>query len=222
MISNGNKNIEASVEKKHTNTLTTGRMLIELRKNIVSLGIMLAVVFGIKETVIGTYRIPSESMVPTLLVGDLLFTWNLAYGIRLPYAFDSLVQWNSPVRNDVVVFRRDDDVYTPEDETQINIVKRVIGLPGDKVEVRQRSVFINGRQLREKRPIWQQGGWGANFGPVTVPEGHVLVLGDNRDFSKDSRYWTSGPFLPIKNIRGKAFLIYYSFNKLSRMGTFIK
>jgi len=195
--------------------------LTEARKNIVSLGVMLAIVFGIKEMIVGSYRIPSESMVPTLMVGDLLFTWNLSYGVRLPFEFDSFLQWGVPSRNDVVVFRRDDDPKTKEDETAINIVKRVIGLPGETIEVRGTRVFINGEKLEETRPIWQQGGW-ADFGPVKVPEGHVVVLGDNRDFSKDSRFWGNGPFLPIKNIRGRAFFIYFSFNKISRIGTVIR
>jgi signal peptidase I len=198
-----------------------GGFMLEARKNIVSLGVMLAIVFGIKEMVVGSYRIPSESMVPTLMVGDLLFTWNLSYGVRLPFEFDSFLQWGIPSRNDVVVFRRDDDPRTTEDETAINIVKRVIGLPGETIEVRGTTVLINGNKLDETRPIWGQGGW-ADFGPVTVPEGHVVVLGDNRDFSKDSRFWGNGPFLPIKNIRGRAFFIYFSFNKFSRMGTVIR
>jgi signal peptidase I len=199
----------------------SGGFLVEVRKNIVSLGVMLALVFGIKEMIVGSYRIPSESMVPTLMVGDLLFTWNLSYGVRLPFEFDSFWQWDIPSRNDVVVFRRNDDPSTTEDETAINIVKRVIGLPGDTIEVRGTTVFINGSKLEETRPIWKQGGW-ADFGPVTVPEGHVVVLGDNRDFSKDSRFWGNGPFLPIKNIRGRAFFIYFSFNKFSRIGTVIR
>jgi signal peptidase I len=211
----------ASENGPTTDVKTHGGFMIEARKNVVSLGIMLAIVFGIKEMVVGSYRIPSESMVPTLMVGDLLFTWNLSYGVRLPFEFDSFLQWGIPSRNDVVVFRRDDDPRTTEDETAINIVKRVIGLPGETIEVRGTTVYINGNRLDETQPIWQQGGW-ADFGPVKVPEGHVVVLGDNRDFSKDSRFWGNGPFLPIKNIRGRAFFIYFSFNKFSRIGTVIR
>lgn len=197
------------------------KMLYEARKNIVSFGIMLAMVFGIKETVLGSYRIPSESMVPTLMVGDLLFTWNLPYGLRLPFVFDTVWQWGEPQRGDIVVFRRDDDPYTMEDETKINLVKRVVGLPGETIEVRGTVVRINGKELEDKTAIWNLGGR-TDFGPQVIPAGHLVVLGDNRDFSKDSRLWLDGPFLPIDNIRGKAFLVYFSINRLSRVGTILK
>jgi signal peptidase I len=196
--------------------------LIEVRRNVVSLTVMLALVFGIKETVLGSYRIPSESMVSTLMVGDLLFTWNLSYGLRLPFGFETTINWSEPDRGDVVVFRRDNDPLTPENETDINLVKRVIGLPGDTMEVNSTQVLINGKALDESAyAIWQQGGQ-VDFGPVKVPAGHVVMLGDNRDYSKDSRLWASGPFLPIKNIRGRAFFIYFSFNNFSRIGNIIR
>ena len=210
-----------STQKEGREIAKGAGFITEIRKNIVSLGLMLAVVFGIKEMIVGSYRIPSESMVPTLMVGDLLFTWNLSYGVRLPFAFDAFLQWDEPDRNDVVVFRRDDDPNSSENETAINIVKRVIGLPGETIEVRGTTVSINGEKLKDVAAIWGQGGW-ADFGPVTVPEGHVVVLGDNRDFSKDSRFWLNGPFLPIKNIRGRAFFIYFSFNNFTRIGTIIR
>jgi signal peptidase I len=121
------------------------------------------------------------------------------------------------------VFTRPDDPNTPdEDDSKINIIKRVVGLPGDSVEVRRAKVYINGKALEEPYARWAEGGkFEGSFGPKRVPEGHVLLLGDNRDNSKDSRFWTD-PFLDQRRIKGKAVLIFWSFDSFSRIFTRIR
>jgi signal peptidase I len=194
-----------------------------LIKNIIHLGILIAIVLCIKGSVLGSYRIPSESMVPTLQIGDFIFVWNLSYGVKYPWAHKSTYQWSNPERGDIVVFRRNDDPSTEVDESADNIVKRVIGLPGESFEVRQTTVFINGQPLtQEPYAIWKDGGrLDGNFGPVTIPARHVIVLGDNRDQSKDSRFWND-PFLPFENIKGKAFFVYFQLTRFSRIGTILR
>ncbi len=186
--------------------------------------VLLLIILVIKSSVVGSYRIPSESMIPTLQIGDFIFVWNLSYGLRLPLLKKTVVSWSSPDRGDIIVFKREDDPATTSDESRDNIVKRVVGLPGDKIEVKRTEVFIND-QLIDTEPyaIWSESGRSMNhFGPVTVPKDHVLVLGDNRDRSHDSRFWSGGPFLPIANIKGQAIMVYFSVPNLSRFGTILR
>ena len=178
---------------------------------------------GIRVFIIEPFKIPSGSMIPTLQIGDYILVLKYSYGIRLPFMADSPYQWSTPKRGDVVVFTRPDDPQTPnEDDSQITIIKRVIGLPGDTVEVRNTQVFINSEPLSEPYARWGEGGSvEGNFGPQKVPEGHVLLLGDNRDHSKDSRFWTDH-FLDIKRIKGRAVIIFWSWDSFSRIGTLIR
>jgi signal peptidase I len=122
-----------------------------------------------------------------------------------------------------VVFTRKDDPNTlAEDESKVNIIKRVIGLPGDTVEVRGRTVLINNEPYNEPYEVrWEEGGRD-HFGPVTVPADKVLLLGDNRDKSKDSRYWGDGPFLDSDLIKGKAQVIYWSWYSWDRIGKLVR
>ena len=177
----------------------------------------------IRSQVVEPFKIPSGSMIPTLEVGDYIIVFKFWYGLRIPFMKEPVVEWRTPSRGDVVVFTRPDDPATPhEDDSAIHIIKRVIGLPGDTVEVRGAQVFINGNKLDESYARWSAGGsLDGYFGPQQVPEGHVLLLGDNRDQSKDSRYWTN-PFLDIKRIKGKAVIVFFSTYSLSRIGTLIR
>jgi signal peptidase I len=156
------------------------------------------------------------------------------YGLRLPFVTDTVVEWGEPNRGDVVVFTRPDDPRTPhEDDSAIHIIKRVVGLPGDTVEVRPGDilergdkpsgvVLINGNPIEEPYAQWVEGGNPeGQFGPTVIPPGHVLLLGDNRDQSKDSRFW-SNPFLDIKRIKGKAVIIFWSWDSPKRIGTIIR
>jgi signal peptidase I len=188
-----------------------------------SIAIFLAIAFMLRASVVEAFKIPSSSMEPTLEIGDHILVNKLSYGVRLPFVEKMIWQYRQPRRSDVVVFTLPDNPATPEiDESETNIIKRVIGLPGDTVKVRGMSVYINGKiyQDDDKHARWLQGGK-KDFDTVTVPEGHVLVLGDNRDYSKDSRYWPS-PFLEISRIKGRAFIIYWNSSlELSRMFTIV-
>jgi signal peptidase I len=188
-----------------------------------TLVVILGLAFFIRVTVVEPFKIPSGSMIPTLQVGDFILVVKFWYGLRVPFVTDSVTMWNKPARGDVVVFTRPDDPNTPdEDDSEIHIIKRVIGLGGDTVEVRGARVFINGQVLSEPYARWAEGGkFEGNFGPRTIPAGHVLLLGDNRDNSKDSRFW-SDPFLDVKRIKGKAVVVFWSWDSLSRVFTRIR
>lgn len=185
--------------------------------------VILGLAFSIRVTIVEPFKIPSGSMIPTLQIGDFILVLKFWYGLRMPFVTDSVTTWNTPKRGDVVVFTRPDDPNTPdEDDSEIHIIKRVVGLGGDTVEVRGARVFINGSALDEPYARWSEGGkFEGNFGPRRVPEGHVLLLGDNRDNSKDSRFWTD-PFLDEKRIKGKAVVVFWSWDSFSRIFTRIR
>jgi len=217
-------------------------MLQEFVQFLRTLAIIFAIAFSIRVAVVEPFKIPSGSMIPTLQVGDFIVVLKFWYGLRVPLITDyipnlraskwgnifraepnSLAQWSFPKRGDVVVFTRPDDPDTPnEDDSEIHIIKRVIGLPGESIQVRDARVFIDGHAIEEPYARWSEGGkFEGNFGPQVVPEGHVLLLGDNRDNSKDSRFWTN-PFLDVRRIKGKAVLVFWSWDSLSRMFTRIR
>ncbi len=195
----------------------------ELKASLKSLVSLVIIVLLLRGTIIEPFRIPSGSMIPTLRPGDHILVWKLSYALRLPFLTYSLFDFRSPHRGDVVVFTRPDDPATTlDDESSINLIKRIIGLPGDTLEVRNMRVYINNHPLDEEYARWVDGGpREGEFGPVKIPEGHVLVLGDNRDQSKDSRFWPS-PFLDISRIKGRAFIIYWSWESPGRIGTWLR
>lgn len=180
-----------------------------------SLLVCLLVVFLLRASVVEAFKIPSSSMVPTLDIGDQILVNKLSYGIRLPLLAETIVDFRQPQRGDVVVFT------LPEDSST-NIIKRVMGLPGDKIQVMGTRVYIND-VLYEKDSNYAQwvGGGKMDFGPTVIPEGRILLMGDNRDQSQDSRYWPivgknigldgkPSPFLDMKRIKGRAFVIYWN------------
>lgn len=186
-----------------------------------SIAVFLAIAFMLRASVVEAFKIPSSSMEPTLRIGDHILVNKLSYGFRLPLVKETLTLFREPRRGDVVVFTLPDDPSTPEiDESDTNIIKRVIGLPREAVEVRGMSVYINGQLFPDESAKWLESGR-KNFGPIMVPEGKVLLLGDNRDYSKDSRYWKD-PFLDIHRIKGKAFIIYWSWFAFTRMFDIIR
>jgi len=167
----------------------------------------------IKASIVQAYRIPSGSMIPTLLIGDHLFANRFIYGIRIPL-FGKKFFAGKPQRGDVVIFP------SPE-EPDKDLIKRVIAVEGDLVEERKKEIFVNGKALSE--PYVQHtdrflSDRRDNFGPRLVPKGKVFTMGDNRDESYDSRYWG---YVDMKDIKGKAFVIYWSWDrerKLPRFG----
>jgi signal peptidase I len=159
--------------------------------------------------VIQAFRIPSESMVKTLLVGDFLFVNKFEYGPKIPFTHTRLPGLHPPHRGDVIVFQ------FPQDPSK-DFIKRCIATGGQTIEVRNKAVYVNGQALREpyaihSDPTLRPAGFDPrdNFGPFTVPPGQMFMMGDNRDNSNDSRYW--GP-LPMDLVKGRAMFLYWSWD----------
>ena len=181
------------------------------------------------------FQIPSGSMLPTLKIGDFILVNKFDYGLRLPVLGQTIVEFGEPRRGDVMVFKY------PED-TRINFIKRVVGIPGATVEYRNKVVYVNGKaqtltvlapdgsvlmpalteeaseQLgdREHR-IWRRMTQGRNFGPIQIPEGQYFVMGDNRDNSNDSRVWG---FVDDSLIVGRAFAVWMHWESLLSIPSF--
>lgn len=173
----------------------------------------------IKAFILGSYWVPSSSMEDTVFKNDWLLATKFNYGSTIPFTTDKI--WGKdivPKRGDVVIF-------SFPLKKSIDFVKRVVALPGEKIEIKDKRVFINGKELvlgHEKytEPVIDSGESAIrdNMPEFTVPAGMVFVMGDNRDNSFDSRFW--GP-LSIQNIKGKALILYFSWDKdniLKRLG----
>ena len=192
------------------------------------------IVLLLRSFLVEPFRIPSNSMMPTLLTGDFILVNKFSYGLRLPVLNNKFVEIGMPQRGDVVVFKFPEDGRT-------DYITRVIGVPGDEIWYQNRVVYING-EPQERLPIGTYTGVGSGlvmtgaqesvedlagvehhtlvrpgvpdlppgcrelaYGPVKVPDGHYFVMGDNRDNSNDSRCWG---FVPEENLVGKAFAIW--------------
>jgi signal peptidase I len=169
--------------------------------------------------VIQSYHIPSESMEDTLLKGDFLFATKFIYGAKVPFLDARLPAVRDPRPGDVVIFKFPGDRKT-------DYIKRCIALEGQMVEIKGTKVFVDGKPLDEKYTKYIHKDISRRaYGPTEVPEGHIFVMGDNRDNSYDSRFW--GP-LDKKLLRGKALFIYFSIDydkhwlRFSRIGDLIR
>jgi signal peptidase I len=191
---------------------------------------ILAIVFVLRSFLIEPFKIPSESMVPTLEVGDFIAVNKYAYGVRLPVFRVKILDIGQPQRGDVVVF------FPPHEDRYF--IKRLVGLPGDRIQVKDNVLYVNDQMIPQepvgKDPVSRYGtacwvdyqivneriddkthlvrkcptaGRSWNDQVWTVPEGHYFMMGDNRDNSLDSRSWDD-PFVPDRNIVGKAFAIW--------------
>jgi signal peptidase I len=169
--------------------------------------IALLLALFIRSFVVQAFKIPSGSMIPTLLVGDHILVNKFVYGIKNPWSGSVWIALGEPDRHDVIVFRY------PENPSQ-DFIKRVVGLPGDTVRIVDKQVYVNGESLAEPFAVTLDQevlpSVRDNFGPMTVPPDSVFVLGDNRDNSHDSRFWGS---VPLRDIKGRAFLFYWSWNQ---------
>ncbi len=219
---------------------------------------VILIVFLLRSFLVEPFKIPSGSMLPTLLVGDFILVNKFTYGIRIPVINRKVFDINQPARGDVMVFRFPDN-------PSLDYIKRVVGVAGDKVSYRNKRLTINGVEARlmpDGEYQYFEGGlnyvsmerfretldtrehailMSPGVPPVrlsgvrpfpfrgncvynesgfdcTVPPGHFFMLGDNRDSSEDSRYWG---FVPDENIVGRAFLIWFNFDQLKRIGTSI-
>ena len=172
--------------------------------------IALVLALFIRTFVVQAFKIPSGSMKNTLLIGDHILVNKFIYGVRSPFTRKLWIPVKEPERGDVAVF-----IY-PVDRKK-DFIKRVIGIQGDTIQIINKNVYVNGKlfpdppgmQHSEQRILPGSVQPRDNMGPVTVPKGKIFVMGDNRDESYDSRFWG---FVPIKDIKGKAFTIYWSWN----------
>jgi signal peptidase I len=166
----------------------------------------------IRTFVVQAFKIPSGSMEDTLLIGDHLLVNKFIYGLQLPGVDGRFLTMREPRRGDIVVFEfpedRDKSFWQRRD-----FIKRVIGLPGDTVEVRDKQVFVNGQPLVIAEAVYKDGtllpGGRDNMPKVKVPAGHYFMMGDNRDRSYDSRFWG---FVSNAGIKGLAFIKYWSWD----------
>ncbi len=194
------------MKEKKPSPLKTKSKIREFIEAILTAVIIAAFIISF---VIQAFKIPSGSMIPTLLVGDHLFVNKFIYGVKIPYFRTTIIPVSDPKRGDVVVF-----IY-PQDRSK-DFIKRVIGVAGDKIEMRNKKLFINGRPSADPFGVYDDSEiYPAsvqprdNFGPVTVPKNSLFVMGDNRDHSLDSRFWG---FVDLKDVQGKAFILYWSWN----------
>lgn len=181
----------------------------KVQEYIEAIIIAILIALVIKTFAIQAFKIPSRSMVPTLLVGDQILVNKFIYGVKIPYLRKTIIPVTNPEKGDIVVF-----IY-PNDRSK-DFIKRVIGTAGDKIEIRNKKIFINGKEYSDSYGIYSDKliypaaiQPRDNFGPVTVPKDSLFVMGDNRDESSDSRYWG---FVDLKDVEGKAFIIYWSWN----------
>jgi signal peptidase I len=167
----------------------------------------------IRTFVVQAFKIPSGSMEDTLLIGDHLLVNKFIYGLQVPFVEEPVFSIRDPQRGDIIVFE------FPEDKDKSyfqrrDFIKRVIGLPGDTIEIRNKNVFVNGERYVTPEAVYKDGTLTAgprdNMDPLTVPPGNYFVMGDNRDRSYDSRFWH---FVDRPAIKGLAFIKYWSWDK---------
>lgn len=162
----------------------------------------------IRTFVVQAFKIPTGSMRPTLLEGDVILVNKFLYGAKVPFIDLRLPKVTQPKRGDVIVF-----IY-PEDPKK-DFIKRLVGLPGETVEIRKGTLYIDDRPVEDsifnKRYYYNRGDFGEEDKKIIVPRDRFFVLGDNSASSQDSRYWG---FVPGKNILGKAMLIYWPPHRL--------
>ncbi len=195
------------------------RLLWEYAEAIIT-ALILALI--IRAFIIQAFKIPSGSMIPTLLIGDHLLVNKFLYGTKIPFTDNKILVFRKPEKGDIIVFKY------PENP-QKDFIKRVIATEGDVIEEKNKVVYINGQAITEPYAHHYDGNLRLsgfdprdNFGPIIVPKDKFFVMGDNRDQSYDSRYWG---FVDLKDIRGKALVIYWSwdpnnwlrFNRIGRL-----
>lgn len=207
-------------------------------KEIRSFALIVFLIFAFRSMAFEPFRIPSGSMIPTLNIGDFILVNKFSYGLKIPFSdmFSDpiyITKFESPKRDDVIIFK-----YPPE--PNLTYIKRVVGLPGDEIELIEKRVYVNGVlipmtldesassknfadnfegvkvavfKVKDQNKVYniQTTDHRSRVDTIAkfkVPEGNYFVLGDNRDFSADSRFWG---FVPKENIKGKALLVWMSF-----------
>jgi signal peptidase I len=180
-----------------------------VREYAEAIGIAILLALFIRTFVVQAFKIPSGSMLPTLMIGDHLLVNKFIYGIRVPFSGKVLVPLKDPQSGDIIVFK------FPKDRS-IDYIKRVVGVPGDEIEIKNKKLYLNGEPTSDPYAHYTTtqilpGSVSPkdNFGPITVPEGKYFVMGDNRDNSSDSRFWG---FVENNDVLGKAMIIYWSWD----------
>lgn len=180
------------------------------RENIEAILVAVLIALFIRTFVVQAFKIPSGSMKQTLQIGDHILVNKFLYGIKIPYWRKTIIPIEKPQRGDIIVFKYPID---PDKD----FIKRVIGVGGDVVECRDKKLYVNGELLNHDHGVFTDphvlpGNIRPrdNFGPITVPENSLFVMGDNRDESFDSRFWG---YVDLKAVNGKAFIIYWSWDK---------
>jgi signal peptidase I len=212
-----------------------------LWEQVSTLAFAVMIALAIRAFVVEPYRIPSGSMLPTLLIGDHLFVNKFVYGIKIPFTRVRLPGLREPQRGDVVVFtvaNLGQQTFPADQRPELateEFVKRIIGIPGDRLEFRDGRVYVNGEAI-EPHPLGRSFVDDASHAlsvsevdldgkrfdilddpivpaleppPVTVPPGRYFMMGDNRDHSKDSRFWGT---VDLSEFKGPAFVLYWSWN----------
>ena len=194
-------------------TATKNKPIIREYAEIVLMAVFLAVF--VRTFFIQAFKIPSESMEETLLVGDFLFANKFVYGAKMPIVNKRFPAVRDPRPGDVIIFKYPGDSRT-------DYIKRCVAIEGQVVELKGTKLYVDGALQDEEYAKYFHG---SNYGPITVPSGHIFMMGDNRDNSADSRVW--GP-LDKDLILGKAMFIYFSWNgkkrsvRFSRVGDIIR
>jgi signal peptidase I len=179
------------------------------RENIEAILVAIVIALFIRTFVVQAFKIPSGSMKQTLQIGDHILVNKFIYGVKIPYWRKIVIPGKDPQPGDIIVFK-------PPHDPEKDFIKRVIGIGGDVVECRNKQLFVNQKPVNHDFAVYtdarvyaQQIRERDNFGPITVPENALFVMGDNRDESYDSRFWG---FVNIKAVSGKAFIIYWSWD----------
>ena len=190
-----------------------------LRENIEVFIVAALLALFIRTFIVQAFKIPSGSMKETLQIGDHILVNKFIYGVKLPFVMTTIIPMADPKRGDIVVFK------FPEDPKK-DFIKRAVAVGGDTIEIINKQVYVNGAlqdhpfaEFKEKgiippcNELQKSMGFDRcnkdNYGPVTVPENKIFVMGDNRDHSYDSRFWG---FVDLKVVKGKAFMIYWSWD----------
>ena len=179
------------------------------REYLEAIAVAVLLALFIRTFVFQAFKIPSGSMLPTLKIGDHLLVNKFNYGVKNPFTGNILIPIGKLHHGDVVVFR------FPKDRT-VDYIKRIVGVEGDVIQVRDKKVFVNNQLVEDPHTQYTTDfimsaseGPRDNFGPVKVPEGDIFVMGDNRDNSYDSRFWG---FVDQRDILGKASILYWSWD----------
>lgn len=179
------------------------------RENVEAVVVAVILALFIRTFVVQAFKIPSGSMLQTIQLGDHILVNKFIYGVKVPFVRKTIVPIKDPRHDDIIVF-------TPPHEPDKDYIKRVIGVAGDVIEIRNKKLYRNHKHVTAAYEIHTDAhalpgnvSPRDNFGPVTVPENHLFMMGDNRDSSLDSRYWG---FVNLKMVKGKAFIIYWSWD----------